>query len=75
MQPSGQTVAHAVQPMQVSALISSQYAYPRWFTAVLQRANVCVGQATTQRLQPLHRSVSMTTAPLILAISVEFLRI
>ena len=50
--------------MQVSA-VSMQKGYPRWFTSPVASASVFVGQATMQRLQPLQRSVSITTAPFI----------
>ena len=64
MHPSGHTIAHEAQPMQVSA-VSMQKGYPRWFTSPVASASVFVGQATMQRLQPLQRSVSITTAPFI----------
>lgn len=54
--------------MQVSAT-SWQKAYPLWFTSFLDNASVWVGQATMQSPQPLHRSVSMTSAPFIFPIS------
>lgn len=61
-------MAHEAHPMQVSA-ISSQKAYPLWFTSLLVNASVWVGQATIQSPHPLQRLVSMISAPLILLIA------
>ena len=58
-------MAHEAHPMQVSA-ISLQKAYPLWLTSFFVRASVWVGQATMQSPHPLHRLVSMTSAPFIL---------
>lgn len=60
-------MAHEAQPMQ-SSVTSSQYAYPLWFTSFLDNAIDCVGQAAMQSPQPLHRSVSIMSAPFILLI-------
>ena len=68
MHPSGQTIAHEAQPMQVSSNTVWTNVYPLLFTSLLARAKTFSGHATTQRLHPLQRSVSTTTVPLIFAI-------
>ena len=68
MHPSGHTVAQDAQPLQVSSNTCWANVYPFLFTSLAVSDITCSGHATTQRLQPLQRSVSTTIAPLIFAI-------
>jgi len=65
--PSGQTVAQDEQPIHESWSMGWAKLYPFIFTSFAKDIT-CTGHDTTQRLQPLQRSVSTTIAPLILAI-------
>lgn len=66
MQPSGHTTAHEVQPVHFSQLCCWMKGYPLWFTFLSTRLRRFSGQASMHSLQPLHRSVSTTIAPLII---------
>ena len=67
MHASGHTLAQAAQPIHDSLLAICEKLYPLLF-ASFDKANTVVGHATTQRSQPLHFSISTTTAPLNFAI-------
>lgn len=67
IQASGQTVAQAMQPIQLSGVLIYEKFKPFEF-ASLESASTSYGHATTQRSQPLQRSVFTTTAPLNFAI-------
>jgi|GEM_PF-3369641 len=67
MQASGHTYAQAEQPTQASGLAMCEKLYPFEF-ASNDKANTADGQATTHRLQPLHRSTLTTIAPFTFAI-------
>lgn len=67
MQASGHTHAHEQHPVQLSGLAMYAKWYPRSFTSLGWSERVLVGQATTQRLQPLHLSMLTVIAPLIFA--------
>lgn len=69
MHPSGHTIAQEEHPLHLSSSICEAYGYPFLFTSFWVKAKISSGHATTQRLQPLHRSVSTTIAPLIVAIN------
>lgn len=66
---SGQTVAHAEQPTQLSGVSMYEKFNPFEFASV-DSAKTVYGQATTHRSHPLQRSVFTTTAPLNFAIFV-----
>jgi len=59
---SGQTYAHAAQPVQFSGFCIFENAYPLAFVS-LERDSTLEGHATTHKSHPLHLSVFITTAP------------
>jgi len=71
IQASGQTVAQAEQPTQLSGVCIYEKLSPLEF-ASLERANTVYGQATTHKSHPLQRSVFTTIAPLNFAIFIFF---
>lgn len=74
MQASGHTVAHAMQPMQLSGVFIYEKFKPFEF-ASFESASTSYGHATTHRSQPLQRSVFTTIAPLNFAIFVLYISI
>jgi len=67
MHASGQTNAQAEQPTQESGSAMNEKLYPFEFASLFSN-NTFDGQATTHKLQPLHRSMFTTIAPFNFAI-------
>ncbi len=67
MQLSGQITPHEVHPVHSSGFAITAKEYPLLFTSA-DIVRTSSGHAVVQTAQPLHRSVSTTIVPLILAI-------